>query len=56
MSKIKKHPFFDKIDWSAAYEQELKMPKIIPRKIVKSDLPYNFNGDSDDEDYFEDRK
>jgi hypothetical protein len=32
------------------------MPKISLRQIVKSDLPYNFNQDSDDDDYFENRQ
>jgi len=36
LSRIKKHAFFDKIDWDQAYDAKLKMPKISLRQIVKS--------------------
>ena len=59
MLKVKKHPFFEKIEWQKAYDGELKMPKVALRKVVKSDLPYSYdkNEDSEEEDdYFEERK
>ena len=53
ISGIKKHAFFDKLDWERCYQGKLKMPKIALRKVAKSNLPYNFNEESEDEDYFE---
>lgn len=53
ISSIKKHGFFDKLNWDKARDGQLKMPKLSLRKIVKSDLPYNYNGDSEEDDYFE---
>ena len=53
ISGIKKHAFFDKLDWERCYQGKLKMPVITLRKVVKSNFPYNFNEESEEEDYFE---
>ncbi len=54
LQKIRRHPWFTpEVEWDKVQDGLLKMPKVTLRKIVKSDLPYNFNDDSEDDDYFE---
>jgi|APCry1669189034_1035192.scaffolds.fasta_scaffold288038_2 hypothetical protein len=56
---IKRHPFFTSckppIDFALVSEGKLRMPNISHRPIIKSKLPFNYNGDSDDEGEGEDR-